>query len=227
MEIENKLEKIKLKKPEDIILDQIKKLISSGELNPGEKLPPERTLAEKFGVGRGYVRSAIKKLEFYGIVKIHPQSGTIVSETGVTIIEGLLSNIIELEKPDYDSLLESRKIIELQTVKMAAERCNAENAARLTEAFEKYREKLNAGEDAIEEDILFHIRIAEAAKNQVLRSIIMIISQDIIRLSRENNSCKGDRKFDAANEHLEILTAILERNPGKAFMAMQIHLNNT
>lgn len=227
MEIEKKIEKIKWQKPDELILEQIKQLIASGEIKPGEKLPPERALAEKFGIGRGYVRTAIKKLEFYGILKTMPQNGTIVSETGVTILEGLLSNIISLENPDYNTLLETRRIIELQTVKLAAERCRPADAQKLNNAFNNYFAQLKDGYDAIEEDILFHIRIAETAKNQILRSIIMIISQDIIRYSRQKESCKGDRKFDAAHEHEQILKGIINNNPLAAYKAMEKHLNNT
>ena len=76
-------------KPSDIIINQIKELIVSGQLKPGEKLPPERKLSEKLSVSRSAVRDAIKKLEFYGIVKTHPQSGTVVAGMGVTALQGI------------------------------------------------------------------------------------------------------------------------------------------
>ena len=71
--------------PADKIIKQIRNLITSGQLNPGDKLPSERKLAEKFGVGRTSVRDAIRKLEFYGILKTLPQSGTVVTGIGLNL----------------------------------------------------------------------------------------------------------------------------------------------
>ena len=79
-------QKIIVEKPVDKIINQIRTLIISGELKPGDKLPPERRLAEKFGVSRGPVREAIQKLEFYGILKTQPQSGTLVAGIGLSLI---------------------------------------------------------------------------------------------------------------------------------------------
>jgi GntR family transcriptional repressor for pyruvate dehydrogenase complex len=56
---------IEVEKPADLIIKQIRQLISSGRLKPGMRLPSERVLAERFGVGRGHIREALKKLEFY------------------------------------------------------------------------------------------------------------------------------------------------------------------
>ena len=78
---------IDLKSPSDIIIQQIKGLISSGVLRPGDRLPAERALAERFRIGRWHIREAIKKLEFYGILKTLPQSGTIVTSLGAKALE--------------------------------------------------------------------------------------------------------------------------------------------
>ena len=87
---------IDFKRPADIILQQIKELISNGVLRPGDRLPPERALATRFGVGRGHIREAIKRLEFYGVLKTLPQSGTIVTSLGGKALEGLISNVLKL-----------------------------------------------------------------------------------------------------------------------------------
>ena len=61
----DRFSEIKVESPVDKIIRQIRTLITNGELSPGDKLPPERKLSEKFGVGRSVVRDAIRKLEFY------------------------------------------------------------------------------------------------------------------------------------------------------------------
>ena len=79
---------ITVETPVDKIIRQIRSLITSGQLNSGDKLPPERKLAERLGVSRTHVRDAIRKLEFYGILKTLPQSGTVVAGIGITALEG-------------------------------------------------------------------------------------------------------------------------------------------
>jgi len=84
----NSLKKISIDNPVDIIIDQIRSLISSGEVKPGEKLPPERKLAEHLGVSRGQVREALSKLQFYSILKTLTQSGNVVNGIGIVAFEG-------------------------------------------------------------------------------------------------------------------------------------------
>jgi len=102
------LNKIELENPVDLIIAQIRDLISSGSIKPGEKLPPERKLAEHLGVPRGQVRKALNKLQFYGILKVMPQSGTIVTGLGITAIEGLITDILKIEQADLKSLVDTR-----------------------------------------------------------------------------------------------------------------------
>ncbi|MEL6654200.1 MAG: GntR family transcriptional regulator, partial [Bacteroidota bacterium] len=82
----NNFTEIKIESPIEKIIRQIRGLITSGQLNPGDKLPSERKLAEKLGVGRSHVREAIQKLEFYGILKTMPQNGTMVAGIGITAL---------------------------------------------------------------------------------------------------------------------------------------------
>ena len=100
--IEN-FREIKVETPHNKIIRQIRSLITSGQLRPGDRLPSERKLAEKFGLGRSVVRDAILKLEIYGIVKTHPQSGTVVAGIGLVALEGLITNVLELDQHDFNS----------------------------------------------------------------------------------------------------------------------------
>ena len=90
---------------QDAIIYQIRDLINLKNLEPGDKLPSERMLSEKFGVTRGNVREAIQKLEFYGILKSIPQSGTFVANIGVIAMNGMIDDILRLEAPDFKDCL--------------------------------------------------------------------------------------------------------------------------
>jgi len=109
-------------KTQNLIISKIKDLIIYKNLEPGDKLPSERVLAEKFGVSRRNLKQAIAKLEFYELVKSIPQSGTILANIGQIALIGILENILELKEDDFESLVETRIWLELKTAELAAER---------------------------------------------------------------------------------------------------------
>ena len=158
---------IKIESSVDKIIRQIRELITSGQLNPGDKLPPERKLAEKLGVGRSNVRDAIKKLEFYGILKTVPQSGTIVAGMGITALEGLISDVLKIEDHDFASLVETRVLLETESAKLAALRRTDQDVLDIKAALDAYAHKVKLNQQAVEEDLMFHLKIAEASKNNV------------------------------------------------------------
>jgi GntR family transcriptional repressor for pyruvate dehydrogenase complex len=218
-------QEINIETPVDKIIRQIRSLITSGQLNPGDRLPPERKLSERLGVGRTNVRDAIKKLEFYGILKTMPQSGTIVAGLGIAALEGLISDVLKMEDSDFRSLVETRVLLETQSAKLAAQRRTAEDIINLQNALHNYREKVNLGEPAIEEDLIFHLKIAEASKNTVSRSLMMIITPDIINNFITLDICDDNRTLRALEEHEVILNHIVSQEPELAAQAMQEHLS--
>lgn len=215
---------IKIESPVDKIIRQIRELILTKQLNPGDKLPPERKLAERLGVGRSNVRDAIKKLEFYGILKTLPQSGTIVAGIGITALEGLISDVLKIENTDFASLVETRVLLETEAAKLAAERRSDENIIALTQALEAHRVKVEAGEQAVEEDLMFHMKIAEASKNAVLKSLMLIITPDIIKSFIQLDICKDRRPDEALEDHEDILRHIVAQDGRQAAEAMMFHL---
>ena len=219
-------QEISLSKPSDKIIDQIRNLIRTGQLNPGDKLPPERKLVEQFGVGRGHVRDALKKLEFYGILKTLPQNGTVVSGLGEKALEGLISNVLQIEDPDFHSLVETRTMLEVKAVSLAAERRTEEDLVQISNALSEFRKKVELEETGVEEDLMFHLKIAEASKNTVLRSLSMIIFPDMVKYSQRLNICGDGRYHKSLQEHEEILEYIQAKNPEMAANAMRFHLTD-
>ncbi len=217
---------IKVESPVDKIIRQIRGLITSGQLAPGEKLPAERKLAEKLGVSRTHVRDAIQKLEFYGILRTRPQSGTIVAGIGITALEGLISDVLKLEKSDFTTLVETRVILETHAAELAAERRTEADLVEIEKALMAYEDKLRAGESAVEEDLLFHLKIAEASKNAVLKSLMLIITPDIVNDFKQYEVCDDRAELKAFYEHQEILEHIKKGDGAAAGEAMKIHLQD-
>ena len=226
MELLNNFQEIVIEKPVDKIIGQIKELILSGQLKPGDKLPPERKLCEKLGTSRTYVRDAIRKLEFYGILKTQPQSGTVVAGLGITALEGLLTDVLKLEGPDFKSLVETRVILETHGVQLAATRRTDNDIMRLEEALFAYKSRVDQGASAIDEDLMFHLKIAEASKNSVLKSLMLIVVPDILAYFKKHHICEDGRNRNAYEEHVTILEHIKEKNPNEAVRHMTNHLGD-
>ena len=217
---------IRVETPIDVIIRQIQSLISSGQLAPGDKLPPERKLSERLGVGRTQVRNAIKKLEFYGILKTIPQSGTVVAGMGMNALEGLITDVLKIQKSDFESLVETRLVLETNTAQLAAERRTTDDIIAIQMALRAYDDKVRQGHSAVEEDLLFHLKIAEASKNSVLNSLMLIITPDIVSNFVEFNVCTQQRYLRASEEHNVILDHIINKNGQAASLAMTNHLND-
>jgi len=215
-----------LESPVEAIIRQIKQLITNGKLKPGDRLPAERLLAENFGVGRGYVREAIMKLEFFGLLKTSPQSGTYVAGLSIKILDSLLTDVINLNKDDFGALLEARFYMEINAVKLAAMRRTDDDLAELQIALIEHEKKAELGLAAFEDDMFFHLKIAAATKNQVIESMMLIVVPDLIRNIVDSKTCGVDRSTKAIEEHKNILDAIILKDVAAAEKAMQLHLED-
>jgi len=217
---------INLERPSDKIIQQIRNLISSGQLNPGDKLPPERKMVEMFGVGRGHVRDAIRKLEFYGILKTRPQSGTVVAGIGIMALEGLISDVLRVENSDFSALVDTRILLETHSARLAAEKRTDDDITEIRKAYDAYAMKVKEGSPSVEEDLMFHLKIAEAGKNPVLKSLMLIITPDIISSFNKMEVCNKTKIEKAFTEHQTILTHIINQEPDLAADAMHEHLQD-
>jgi len=224
MDLLNNFSEIVFESPVDQIIRQIRDLISSGYLKPGDRLPSERLLSEKFGVGRTQLREALRKLEFYGILETKPQSGTIVSGLGIPALQGLMTDMLKLQGNDFKSLVESRVILERSIIQLAAVNRTEHDIEELEDAFERHADSLRRGEDGIGEDFLFHLKIADASKNSVLKSLMLIITPEILQYFKKHNICAGSKAEEVIQEHRQLLDAIIDKNPGSADQSLSDHL---
>lgn len=219
------LQKTSDSNPVDIAISHIRELISSETIRLGEKLPPERKIAETLGISRSYVRDAIHQLRIYGILKVQPQSGTYVTGTGVIAIESLTSELLKMDHIDFKSLVETRILLETESARLAAERHTDLDITNIRAALESFEIALNAGEASVGEDLFFHIRIAEASKNPVLKSLMMTITPDLIKSYRKYNICSDDSDNQKLiKEHRDLVAMIEDKDGEGAKAAMIIHL---
>lgn len=210
----------------DQIIIGIRDLINFKNLEPGDKLPSERMLSEKFGVSRNNVREAIQTLEFYGLLKSIPQSGTFVANIGVIALNGMISDILRLDKPDFKSLVETRILLELKTVRLAALRRTDEHLKEMEKTLEAYTAKVLKGEDAVQEDLLFHLAIASASGNSTMNTFMLVITPGIITNFAKYHVCDENQAVLGIQEHKDIYEAIKAKDPQEAKKKMKIHFKS-
>ena len=207
----------------DDIIRQIRSLLDSGDLQPGDKLPAERKLAEKFQVARSQVREAFKKLEFYNIIKTMPQSGSVISAIESTALNSLISDILKMDNCDFHSLVEARSIIEINAAKLCAIRRTEEDLKMIESAMNNYNKKIKECGSALEEDLYFHRTIAEGSKNTALKSMMMTITPDIMVNYAKFNVCKTNFEIPIS-EHRLLFEYIKNNNAEAASNIMSQHL---
>jgi len=205
------------------VIMKIRDLINYKNLEPGDKLPSERTLSEKFEVTRSTIREAIHTLEFYGLLNSIPQSGTFVADIGVIAMNGMIEDILRLEDPDFKSLVETRILLELKTARLAALRRTDEDLKQMKEALDAYSKKVLDGADAVQEDLLFHLAIAKASGNSTMNTFMLIITPEIITNFKKYHVCDDTLAQLGIEEHTHIYDAIKAQDPQLAKQKMKEH----
>ncbi len=208
----------------EIILN-IKELILHKNLEPGDKLPSERVLCKKFNITRKNLREAINKLEYYELVKCVPQTGTYIASVGQTALNGIINGIVSLKQQDFKSLVETRLMLEAKTSYLAAKNRTEEDLLEIESTLINYKTKINLGEDALEEDLLFHLAIAKASDNSTLNALMLQIMPKIIFVFEDTRVCNEDDLSDEIIKHEAIFNAIKLKEPLKAQKAMEEHFN--
>jgi GntR family transcriptional repressor for pyruvate dehydrogenase complex len=202
---------------------QIHRLIAEGRLKPGDRLPAERELAEVFGVSRTSVRDAIRVLETRGLVEPRHGEGTLVKQIPIAALVSPLADALSSSKDLTADLFDMRKMLEPPLARAAAFRATETDVQALEAIVARQRERVGAGEIAIEEDNAFHYGIATAAKNQVVLRTMDVL-MDLLRESRVRSLRAPGRAQVSLEGHRRILDAIRRRDPEGASERMRAHI---
>jgi len=213
------------------VTEQIIQLIKSNELKPGDKLPPERELADKFSISRASLREAFRVLESRGLIKSTPGGGRFIREINKDTLIDTENVILNLEKSSLLELLEAREIFEVKIVELAVERATIEDVREIEANFYKMcrgveKEDVDT-EDAekTELDTEFHLAIARASRNFVFINIMRLHFELLKNIRNKTWQIPG-RQEDNQKEHLAIFRAVKEHDSKKAAKAMLNHLRN-
>jgi len=206
------------------VAKQIERLILK-KLQPGDKLPSERELAEMLRVSRGSIRDAIRGLELLGLVEPRQGTGTIVREISADSVVNPFANALKRRKELVSELLDFRKMLEPPLAARAATHASPEELAEMEEILRRQEEKQRQGDAAVAEDTEFHYSVALASDNSVVLKVIDIL-MDLLRDTRARSLQVEGRPQKSLSGHRRVLAAIKRHDGEAAKAAMRRHLED-
>lgn len=207
------------------VADDITEKIKIGELAIGERLPSIQKLAQHYEVSVASVREALNALKILGLIEIKHGQGTFVKQKEPQFLNMSDS---KLSASDIRDLLELREVVEMATVKKAAERRTPENLAELKSALAQMEQAIQEGTSGEEGDLAFHLAIAKSSHNALLFDLLNNISDLIQQSMKETRKIyiynKEKTMEKLKEEHRIIFEAIATQEMKQAEEMMEHHL---
>lgn len=206
-----------------LIIDNIKDQLVTGSLKAGDKLPTERAMAEMFQVSREPVREALKVLEYMGVVQNIHGKGMFIRSINVEDLLDIINFGILGAAEDIDDLFETREMIELQAVRLAARRRTDADILRMEKAIQAAAQDVEADKDGAIFARDFHIAVVRASQNKVLYRLYKL-SIDLLKVAQEGSLAMPDNRKLSLTAHNAILERIKMQDEEGAAMEMKEHL---
>ncbi|MBS4960128.1 MAG: FadR family transcriptional regulator [Clostridiales bacterium] len=226
------IKSIQTKKIYKNIVEQIVNLIWEGSLKCGDKLPPERALAEMLNVSRASLREALSVMEIMGIIDIRPGEGSFVSDLNIRpFLSLVLPLMLKLKDTRVEEdLVEFRKILESSSIRFVVNNLvpAPEKIKELEDLVEEMKDAKEDMERSIKLDIQFHKTLFTLSDNVILITVMeyveFILGKTVkynrVKLWELNSSAQ-----DLYEQHKAIVDAVKERDGDLAAKNMEIHLN--
>jgi len=210
------------------VVAYVRSLIDRGRLKPGDRLPPERDLAQQVGVSRPTVRAGLRTLAALGVVRSRRGSGTYIPDGPPTLGAEALSFLAALHKFTTEDVFETRRILEVGAAGLAAERATPDQLATLADEVASLFASLADRQVFLVHDINFHRVIAAASGNPIVASCVEMVAALYYERRRTTAERAVDRDVrDAADAHRQIYQAIRAHDVERARRAMNDHLTRS
>ncbi|WP_188825185.1 transcriptional regulator NanR [Brucella endophytica] len=223
-------EPIVRRKLSDEVFDRLESMITSGELQPGDEMPSERVLMERFGVGRPAIREAMQSLAKMGLISIsHGERAKVLRLTARSIFQQVdpTAKIMLAQSMDTLEHLKSARIFfESGIVREAVHKISSQDVTELKEIIERQRKSLGDADAFIAADMDFHIRIAKICGNPIMTAV----SEAMLAWLKEYHThmliWTGKEKYTLV-EHEEILDCLAAADANRSEAAMRRHLERS
>lgn len=211
------------------IVDQVRGLIRSEQLKPGDRLPSERALGERMGVSRVTVREALRVLEAGGLVEIRvgAHGGAFVTSPSSSRLGSDFADLIGLSTLTASDVTEARKIVEIGIIPLVVARATAEDIAELRAMIEDHQAALGEGRYGMAMSAEFHIRVAACTHNGAIEMMVHSFHGPLLMSLRKAQVAAPLMGHKGTNEHREFLDAIAAKDSDRATQIMTTHLART
>jgi DNA-binding FadR family transcriptional regulator len=214
----------------DVVLREIKRMITTGQLGPGSRLPVEKDLAVSLGVSRGSLREGVRALCIMGVLETRQGDGTYVTSLDSNLLLAPMEFMVELQAPEHRADLHSvRRVLESEAASRAALYITDEQLTKAAEVLARAERLVSAEEPVdhdgiMEADIAFHRVVAESAENSALAALIDALASRTIRARMWLGLHQQGLIRNAHNEHLAIFAALKAHQSDRARLLMGHHL---
>lgn len=203
------------------VVEQILDWVRDNDLRVGDRLPPERELAQRLGVSRATVSQALVAMEVVGVVAVrHGDGATLVESAGVSKVVGALRRHAQ----QLPEVIEAREALESKLAALAAVRRTDADLERIDHALDLMERDVDAGGRGVEGDELFHAAVTAAGHSALLAQLMNEIS-DLILETRIESLSQPDRPRESLEGHRRIAEAIRAGDPEAAAQAMRDHVD--
>jgi GntR family transcriptional regulator, transcriptional repressor for pyruvate dehydrogenase complex len=207
------------------VVDHLRELVSSGQLGPGDRLPAERDLAERLGVGRNSIREALRELQMLGLVEARRGAGTFVRAADPSSLMAPFQTVISLSDAAVDDVMEFRRAFEPEVAALAARHATDGDIADLQSALRRFDQAVASDDRPYGADVDFHEVVARCTGNP----LIMAVQHALAQLFAEMRSRLSDSSYQpdnrAARGHQALFGAIVAGDPDAARDVMRQHLD--
>jgi len=207
----------------DRVVDHVRRLIESGELEPGDRLPGERDLAHELGVSRPSVRSGLEALESMGVVVSRRGAGTFIAEGPPDLGREPLSLLASLHRFTPAEMFEARLVLEVGIAGLAAQHAEGEPLAAMAEEVTEMFASVDEPAAFLRHDVRFHRAVAAGCGNRVLAALMEMVAAQFYELRKETVE-RARNLRESADMHRRIFRAIRARDTEGARAAMTEHL---
>ncbi|HET8658738.1 MAG TPA: FadR/GntR family transcriptional regulator [Micromonosporaceae bacterium] len=220
---------VSLNRVSQAIVDQVKLLLRQGRLKPGDRLPSERELCERFGVSRVTVREALRVLEAGGLIDIRvgARGGAFVtSPTSRQIGEGL-ADLLHLSPLTAADVTEARQVIELGIIPLVVARATDQDVTALRDMVRAQQSALDRGEYVVSMPADFHARVAACTHNPAIEMLVQSFHSPLLMPLIEAPVVAPLGGYHGSEEHSAFIDAIAARDVERAQSVMREHLHRT
>lgn len=220
---------VSLNRVSQAIVEQVKMLLRQGRLKPGDRLPSERELCERFGVSRVTVREALRVLEAGGLIEIRvgARGGAFITSPTSEQIGAGLADLLSLSPLTSANVTEARQVFELGIVPLVVERATDEDIAALRQLVATHHAALKADRYTMEMSAELHIRIAACTHNPAIEMLVQSFHGPLLMSLLEAQVVAPLMGHHGSTEHEQFIDAIADRDTDRAREIMRIHLQRT